>query len=653
MSFLSRYGLRFVLIFLTVLIIGSISSVSYLSVTLDNNIRTINDSSNEFGDLDQSIIDQIRDTTLDIDRVVRDELIKNIGTLVGSNIVDIQNNVTEIVEEIDNTIDLLKQRKQMNYEIEGINYGLFNISTAFVSIPDTSSIIGIADQSPSSTILRAKERITRSAASTSDSLEKVIGDLDDIRATYNVYLNQISSDLSTFNNQFSVMADFLDSIINKATQLANQTEAIEVIEAIHHVHEQFHDIYSLYTEMAIEFQSNPIEFDSQTYSNEMSALADNIFSEVDDFIAQQNVTLFSEITQFRFEFNTSLIPIFINNLGSFTSLQQEYDDIISQQGIILDNIRRDALNSLNVTLNLVKSQSLVFSSKINDAVDRMNSRRQLLTTNMFLILNFVVLLGLGYVVWIITRSIGRITSKNVQFAQGNLSMRLQERYANNEMGRLEESVDTTIREMRAIISSVTQTSETLAGISEELAAGAEEASASINEVSSTVREFSSGSSEQNIMLNRVRNELLDHLDVVESTANQIDETAKFVLQVAKRTNILGLNASIEAAKAGRFGLGFNVVAEEVRNLSDETRGSAARIAGSIEQIEVNIRQTVEEILTEVNIIREVAENTAAGSEEASAATSEQVSMMNEISQTSAQLSELSQTLNSLLHRFTV
>ena len=196
-------------------------------------------------------------------------------------------------------------------------------------------------------------------------------------------------------------------------------------------------------------------------------------------------------------------------------------------------------------------------------------------------------------------------------------------------------------------------SENLAGIAEELAAGAEEASASINEVNSTVREFASGSTEQTLMLNRVRDELIDHLDVVEQTTNRIDETAKFVLRVAKRTNILGLNASIEAAKAGRFGLGFNVVAEEVRDLSNDTRVSARDIKQNIEDIEYSIRQTVEDILNEVNIIREVAQNTSTGSDDASQATAEQVTMMNEVSATSNQLSEISQQLNEMMHKFQV
>ena len=84
---------------------------------------------------------------------------------------------------------------------------------------------------------------------------------------------------------------------------------------------------------------------------------------------------------------------------------------------------------------------------------------------------------------------------------------------------------------------------------------------------------------------------------VESTTGIIDT----VKQIAKRTNLIGLNASIEAARVGEYGRGFNVVANEVRNLSQMTNSSNAeigRILGLIKEAIVsadNATQMVSEV----------------------------------------------------------
>jgi methyl-accepting chemotaxis protein len=91
----------------------------------------------------------------------------------------------------------------------------------------------------------------------------------------------------------------------------------------------------------------------------------------------------------------------------------------------------------------------------------------------------------------------------------------------------------------------------------------------------------------------------------------------------------------------------------VRNLSDDSKKSAKQIADLIEEVEFNIKNTIQEVLREVNITKEVAENTAAGSEQANAATSEQVVMLKEISTSSNEISLLAQELREITHRFTL
>ena len=96
---------------------------------------------------------------------------------------------------------------------------------------------------------------------------------------------------------------------------------------------------------------------------------------------------------------------------------------------------------------------------------------------------------------------------------------------------------------------------------------------SVQEIAAEAQELSSTSQE-------LKSVTEDATVKVEATAGIIDT----VKQIAKRTNLIGLNASIEAARVGEYGRGFNVVANEVRNLSQMTNSSTGEIGRNINLI---------------------------------------------------------------------
>ncbi len=65
-----------------------------------------------------------------------------------------------------------------------------------------------------------------------------------------------------------------------------------------------------------------------------------------------------------------------------------------------------------------------------------------------------------------------------------------------------------------------------------------------------------------------------------------------VSSIANKTDMLAINAGIEAARAGEYGKGFSVVANEIRNLSDQSQKSAAKISSLIEKIQSSTNATV-------------------------------------------------------------
>lgn len=97
-----------------------------------------------------------------------------------------------------------------------------------------------------------------------------------------------------------------------------------------------------------------------------------------------------------------------------------------------------------------------------------------------------------------------------------------------------------------------------------------------------------------------------------------NEIVSFIKKIASKTNLLGLNASIEAAKAGEAGRGFNVVAEEIRKMSINTTESANKI----NLILNNIKESTDEISRDINESNDIFQSQMAILEEISASMSE-------------------------------
>src|SRR5439155_13982656 len=98
-------------------------------------------------------------------------------------------------------------------------------------------------------------------------------------------------------------------------------------------------------------------------------------------------------------------------------------------------------------------------------------------------------------------------------------------------------------------------------------------------------------------------------------AGEISSIVDTIDLIAERTNLLSLNASIEAARAGDAGRGFAVVAEEIRNLADRSAKATADIAGIIR----GLQESVQEAVAKSNDGLRVADESGRLSEEAAAA----------------------------------
>ena len=93
-----------------------------------------------------------------------------------------------------------------------------------------------------------------------------------------------------------------------------------------------------------------------------------------------------------------------------------------------------------------------------------------------------------------------------------------------------------------------------------------------------------------------------------------DDILQYIRNVAETTNLLGLNAAIEAARAGNHGRGFSVVAEEIRKLAHNSKASAAEITGTL----TKIRDDISNILGSVNDFAAISQQQSAQTQQIAA-----------------------------------
>ena len=96
-------------------------------------------------------------------------------------------------------------------------------------------------------------------------------------------------------------------------------------------------------------------------------------------------------------------------------------------------------------------------------------------------------------------------------------------------------------------------------------------------------------------IQRTADEVAADVRTIQQSMQEIDEIVEVINGIADQTNMLTLNASIEAAHAGEAGKGFVVVAEEVKSLAVESRSRASEIEGMVNEIQYGTESAVESL----------------------------------------------------------
>jgi methyl-accepting chemotaxis protein len=178
---------------------------------------------------------------------------------------------------------------------------------------------------------------------------------------------------------------------------------------------------------------------------------------------------------------------------------------------------------------------------------------------------------------------------------GDLSRRVEIESESEALTEIGDAINTTIAELQRTTTDISREMNNLSATAEEVAASADEVATTSRQAAEAGAVGREAAASAITEMDTVESEIdaaAEDIETLEREVEEIGEIVRLIGEIARKTNILAVNARIESSRSDEGASGYSVVADEVRELAEETKAAADDIEERIERIQSQTGETV-------------------------------------------------------------